>query len=128
MISGSRYVPVSQDATIATEPTPLSRNCAAPIVAFTKSVSARRTWLAMNSPGPVSAPSRRARSTSFNPNARSKSAMCFGDGWLTDAQLRSGSRERPTADKGCKGAQAGFKVHNASLYDRVRYVFFFFLH
>src|SRR6185437_6355129 len=83
MTSGSRYSPVSDEAATATKPEPLLRNWAAPRSAWTKRDSARSTWLATKSPAFVSAPSRRARSTSLTPKASSNSAMCFEiAGWL----------------------------------------------
>ena len=80
--AGNRYVPVSQEATIAKDPEPLLQNCAAPSVACSRRTSASSTWFATNSPGPVRAPSRRARSTSFN--SRHAASQQYVSGWPAD--------------------------------------------
>src|SRR5690242_14189216 len=99
MMSGSRYVPVSHEATIASDPEPLLRISAAPRVACTNRDSARNTWFATNSPALVSAPSRRARSTSLNPSARSRSAICFETaGWLMRSSAAAAENDRRRAN------------------------------
>jgi hypothetical protein len=59
------------------EPDPGLRNSATPRLACARIASARKTWLAKNSPAAVKTEPRLRRSTKRTPSSRSISAMCF---------------------------------------------------